>query len=70
MAWVAVNKNGGEVIFPKKPTREVKEWSYCETVCIESEEGNIYYEIELPSGTIEALIGRNLTWEDEPVELK
>lgn len=26
--------------------------------------------IELPKGTIVKLIGRNLTWKDEPVELK
>lgn len=27
-------------------------------------------EIEIPKGSIEKLIGRNLTWEDEPVEIK
>lgn len=26
--------------------------------------------IELPVGSIEKLIGRELTWEDKPVELK
>lgn len=28
------------------------------------------YSIELPKGTISKLIGRGLSWEDEPVELK
>ena len=34
--------------------------------------GDAYYQghsIELPKGTINKLIGRNLTWEDEPVKL-
>ena len=26
--------------------------------------------IELPKGTIKKILGRELTWEDEPVELK
>ena len=33
--------------------------------------GDAYYQghsIELPKGTINKLIGRNLTWEDEPVK--
>lgn len=34
-------------------------------------DGNpIDYTIELPKGTIKKLIGRDLTWEDEPVEIK
>lgn len=28
------------------------------------------YSIELPKGTISKLIGRGLSWEDEPVELR
>ena len=27
-------------------------------------------EVELPKGSIKKLIGRELTWEDEPVELE
>ena len=26
--------------------------------------------VELPKGTIKKLIGRELTWDDEPIELK
>lgn len=41
----------------------------------EDDTGYAYYlgvgdSIELPQGTINKLIGRNLTWNDEPVELK
>lgn len=37
-----------------------------------TEDGNNlpFNGIELPKGTIKKLIGRELTWKDEPVELK
>ena len=63
MAWVAVDKNGTEAVFSGKPER----YSYDNI-------GGIWYDfygkdVRLPSGSIEKLIGRKLTWEDEPVEL-
>lgn len=68
MAWVAVHKNGKEGIFSHKPTRggELNFW-YDEV-----EDGGAIYdtEIPLPKGSIKKLIGRDLTWEDEPVKLK
>lgn len=30
----------------------------------------VYDYVELPKGTIKKLIGRELSWDDEPVELK
>lgn len=69
MAWVAVHKNGKEGIFSHKPTRggELNFW-YDEQ---ENDEGVLYdTEISLPKGTIKKLIGRDLDWNDEPVELK
>ena len=59
MAWVSVDKNGDEYVWRDKPRRM----------------GNsfwIHYQLieQLPSGSIEKLINRKLTWEDEPVELK
>lgn len=59
MAWVSVDKNGDEYVWRDKPRRM----------------GNsfwIHYQLieQLPSGSIDKLIGRKLTWEDEPVELK
>lgn len=69
MAWVAVHKNGKEGIFSHKPTRggELNFW-YDEQ---ENDEGGLYdTEISLPKGTIKKLIGRDLDWNDEPVELK
>lgn len=62
MAWVAVNKDGSEVILSTLPDKlglkDFKQW-----VCF----GN---RIFLPQGSIEKLIGRSLTWNDEPVELE
>lgn len=62
MAWVAVNKDGSEVILSTLPDKlglkDFNQW-----VCF----GN---RIFLPQGSIEKLIGRSLTWNDEPVELK
>ncbi|MBD5173823.1 MAG: fructan hydrolase [Bacteroidales bacterium] len=63
MAYLAVDKDGAEWIYDASPTRRKKteEWS-----CEWPEDG----QIELPKGSIAKLIGRELTWEDEPVELK
>ena len=68
MAWVAVHKNGEEGVFNHKPTRGEKLIFWYDEV----EDGGIIYdtEISLPKGSIKKLIGRDLTWEDEPVELR
>ncbi len=60
MAWLAVDKNGDEYIYINKPHKEegVVVWIYI---------GNIYSL--LPKGSIKKLIGRELTWENEPVEI-
>lgn len=78
MAYVAVTEYGTEKMFHNKPTRQkggrkgydywLDEETYWEirkhTTCAED------YSIVLPKGSIEKLIGRTLTWEDEPVELE
>jgi hypothetical protein len=62
MAWLSVDKNGDEYVHDIKPIRnnEYMWWS-------------VWYEdgsnsVELPKGSIKRLIGRELTWDDEPVE--
>ena len=60
MAFVAVDQNGEEWIYERNPTRGID--SFCDVT--------IDGQIELPSGSIKKLIGRDLTWDDEPVELK
>lgn len=63
MAYVAVDENGDEVKFIYKPIRDRGEW------CFGAQHEYNDAE-ELPKGSIKKLIGRELTWEDEPVELK
>lgn len=63
MAWLAVNRIGKESIFDRKPVREFNYWTDASYALNDS-------EIYLPKGSIKKLIGRDLTWQDEPVELK
>lgn len=72
MAWVAVHENGHEGIFSNKPTRGGGLHFWYDEVNDEVNDGGTLYdtEIPLPKGSIKKLIGRNLTWNDEPVELK
>lgn len=57
MAWVAVDKIDKELISQTEPFRVGDYW--------------IDYSIfHLPKGSIKKLIGRDLSWSDEPVELK
>lgn len=59
MAWLAVDKNGFEAIFKEKPYRMFG--------CV-WESTSSYAGFQ--PGSIKKLIGRELTWSDEPVELK
>jgi len=73
MTYLAVQKNGTEVMFSRKPYRENVEgnkwhWTDAEYKC-----KCLYREttkIVLPKGSIKKLIGKNLEWEDEAVKLK
>lgn len=58
MLWLAVDEDGTEWIYEYKPERLASEWNF----------GGSYNII--PKGSIQKLIGRSLTWNDEPVELK
>ena len=61
MAWVAIDEDGRECIYQFRPKRGNGQfmplYSY-----------SMY--LVLPQGSIKKLIGRDLTWEDNPVELK
>lgn len=58
MAYLAVTSKGNEVIYKNKPNRkENSYWSYSGEA------------ITLPHGTIRKLTGKDLKFEDEPVEL-
>lgn len=73
MAYVAVDKDGTEVIAFRKPKRvNGKYWEHKIPIGWSYDGTRIEYDIvyELPKGSIKKLIGRALTWDDEPVELK
>lgn len=100
MAYLAVNKNGQEIICQNKPERwgykkrifqkadpnknttelfymeradykkEIEELCYWDdSEILNMGEFFIDYSIEVPIGTIKKLIGIELTWDDEPVEI-
>lgn len=65
MAWVAIDEFKDECILDPKPSKNKKDKDW-------KGYWNDFYigKIRLPKGTIKKLIGRNLTYDDEPVELK
>ena len=64
MAFVAKDKNGLEYIFSVRPKRDEsrREWV--------TSDPYLNDVIQLPEGSIAKLIGRELTWEDEPVMIE
>lgn len=66
MAWVATNGNGKEFLFEKKPYRSGRgEYGYWNPTY-----SGIGGCVLIPHGSIKKLIERELSWSDEPVELK
>ena len=59
MAYVATDKDGSEWVFKYKPDRDERSPIWF----------NEYDYVKLPKGSIAKLICRELTWDDEPVEL-
>lgn len=73
MAWLVRGSHGEEFIFDYEPYRICKYTSNDEKICYWRgfAEGRYVDEPkELPRGSIKKLIGRDLTWDDDPVELK
>lgn len=62
MAWVCVGFSGKELVCQGKPTRYNDRYWMMSPVYNDS--------VSLPKGSIKRLIGRELTWDNEPVELK
>lgn len=60
MTWLTKDLYGNEHIFRKKPKRGLHYWFV--PLCSDC-------SIELPKGCIKKLIGKDITWEDEPVKL-
>lgn len=65
MAYIARDTDDVLCIYTYKPIRENALWlPQCNNFDLESD------VIELPSDADEKLIGRHITWDDNPVELK
>lgn len=64
MIWLAVDNDGTELIFNVQPYRDYVDNIWCIEYIFDS------CTIKLPKGSIKKLIGKNLTWEDEPIELE
>lgn len=65
MAWVAIDEFENECILDPKPSKNKKDKDW-------KGYWNDFYigKIRLPKGSIKKLIGRDLTYNDEPVELE
>lgn len=72
MCWIARNKGGrfgGDLnVFELEPKREARFGLWSHNDCVE---GGCFSNtgVSLPSDADEKLVGRHITWEDEPVEL-
>ena len=71
MSWLAVDKGGCEHIFAEKPCRNESNTLWiCSVVYLYGQRYANTGCCYLPKGSIKKLIGRELSWSDEPVELK
>lgn len=61
MAWLAVETNGNEYIYAYEPYRD-NNFGYDMWMTYDE-------SVELPKGSIKKLIGRDLTWDDDPVKV-
>lgn len=70
MTWVAINKDDTEIISSVMPIRYDEKWDCYMEIFYDYEPDYIDVTIKLPKGSIKKLIGKDLTWNDRPVELK
>lgn len=61
MVWLAVDKDKKECVYEHKPFRDEFGEMWINTNCSNY--------IELPKGSIKKLIGWEMKWEDNPVEI-
>jgi hypothetical protein len=63
--YIAVDEDGKEFLYDRIPTRE----SWFGKNFWTTHQDSIKVML-LPKGTVESILGRSLTWADEPVEVK
>ena len=64
MAWIAVDEDGEGYIYETKPHRLEYEWR------TDAQEGTWMIFARISDIAIRLLMSRDLTWEDEPIEIK
>lgn len=64
--WLCVDKDGTELVFESKPIRDANRRRYWTLCTVHAPNENF---VELPKGTIQKIIGKKLTWKDEPYKL-
>jgi hypothetical protein len=64
MAWLAVDYDGSEYVYSCRPQR----FEYIEHLGLRNVWNSPFNTNKLPKGSIKRLIGRELTWDDEPFE--
>lgn len=70
MTWMVRNNDGTLLISNNKPKRvNHRYWGFNVETVMNDEYADTTF-IKLPSDADERLIGRHITWEDEPVEIK
>ena len=67
MAWLAIDESGEEYIFVGNKPERMENHSINDYEWFPKYKSDKW--AELPQGTIEKLIGKELTWDDEPVEI-
>ena len=72
MAWVAVDRYGEECVFRTRPKRNINNVSGKWGFFYLARDGGylVNWGVDLPKGSIKKLIGKELTWDDEPFEIK
>ena len=72
-SWICVDGHGDERIFPCKPYKDFPNmnlevmWGQRWTIQLGA---TAFHGILLPNGTINHLIGKEMTYSDEPIKLK
>lgn len=68
MAWLAVEESGLEYIFNDKPIR-YEHWWFQKPI-VNGPRIVLSTMMALPKGTIKKLIGKELTWYDNPIKIE
>lgn len=68
MAYLAVNKNGQEVVFYGNTTPSMLDGVWCQ-VFDDREGRRFHFGKTLSSGTIFDLTGQKITFDDEPIKI-